>query len=111
MLDKPPVPSPEIRATIAEKLGQLSLAVETSPGFNRDSPAASGGLFHIWDFVKRTEYMLSEELFNDTFTRSLTIDQLINGPPMMRNMMGMGGDIPPEVAAASKAVLEAFPRN
>ncbi|GFP59487.1 hypothetical protein TASIC1_0013018300 [Trichoderma asperellum] len=135
----PPVPSPEIRATIAEKLGQLSLAVETSPGFNRDSPAASGGLFHIWDFVKRTEYMLSEvegirqpgyefkhagqikitkrgeaaaqELFNDTFTRSLTIDQLINGPPMMRNMMGMGGDIPPEVEAASKAVLEAFPRN
>ncbi|PON24754.1 hypothetical protein TGAM01_v206262 [Trichoderma gamsii] len=92
----PPVPSPEVRATIAEKLSALSLAVETSPGFDRSSPQASGGLFYIWDFVKRTEYMLSE---------------LISGPPMMRNMMGMGGNIPPEAAAASKAVLEAFPEN
>lgn len=56
----PAVPSPEIRATIAEKLSALSLAVETSPGFDRASPQASGGLFFIWDFVKRTEYMLSE---------------------------------------------------
>ncbi|KAL6903068.1 hypothetical protein GGI43DRAFT_382343 [Trichoderma evansii] len=55
-----PVPSPEILVTIAEKLTLLSLAVETSPGFNRDSPQASGGLFHIWDFVRRTDYMLSE---------------------------------------------------
>jgi hypothetical protein len=54
------VPSPEVRATIAEKLSLLSLAVETSPSFNRASPAASGGLYHVWDFVKRTEYMLSE---------------------------------------------------
>ncbi|KAM0458767.1 hypothetical protein ACHAPV_005756 [Trichoderma viride] len=135
----PAVPSPEVRAIIAEKLSALSLAVETSAGFDRASPAASGGLFYIWDFVKRTEYMLSEvegirtpgyefqhagqikitkrgeaaaqELFDDVFTRSMTIDQLISGPPMMRNMMGMGGDIPPEAAAASKAVLEAFPEN
>jgi hypothetical protein len=41
----------------------------------------------------------------------MTIDQLISGPPLMRNMMGMGGDILPEVVAASKAVLEAFPEN
>jgi hypothetical protein len=54
------VPSPEIRAGIAEKLSLLSLAVETSPSFKRASPAASGGLYHVWDFVKRTEYMLSE---------------------------------------------------
>lgn len=53
----------------------------------------------------------AQELFDDVFTRSMTIDQLISGPPMMRNMMGMGGDIPPEAAAASKAVLEAFPEN
>lgn len=56
----PAVPSPEVRAIIAEKLSALSLAVETSAGFDRASPAASGGLFYIWDFVKRTEYMLSE---------------------------------------------------
>lgn len=56
----PTVPSPEIRTTIAEKLSALSLAVETSPGFDPASPQASGGLFYIWDFVKRTEYMLSE---------------------------------------------------
>ncbi|KAK1239070.1 hypothetical protein MKX08_006131 [Trichoderma sp. CBMAI-0020] len=133
------VPSPEVRTAIADKLSALSLAVETSAGFDRASPAASGGLFHVWDFVKRTEYMLSEvegirtpgyefrhagqikitkrgeaaaqELFNDVFTRSLTIDQLISGPPMMRNMMGMGGDISPDVVAASKAVLEAFPKD
>ncbi|KAM0254324.1 hypothetical protein ACHAQJ_006910 [Trichoderma viride] len=131
------VPSPEIRAAIAAKLDVLTHVVETNPNFNRSSPAASGALFHIWDFVKRTEYMLSEvegirqpgyefkhagqimitnrgeaaaeELFMDTFTRSMTLDQLINGPPMMRTMMGMGGDIPPEIGAASKAVLEAFP--
>ncbi|KAL7947334.1 hypothetical protein V8C42DRAFT_317492 [Trichoderma barbatum] len=50
----------------------------------------------------------AQELFNDAFTRSITLDQLLSGPPMMRNMMGMGGEIPPEIQAASKAVVEAF---
>jgi hypothetical protein len=54
------VPSPEVRAIIAAKLAALSQLVETNPQFDRSSPAASGALFHIWDFVKRTEYMLSE---------------------------------------------------
>ncbi|KAH6604306.1 hypothetical protein Trco_007752 [Trichoderma cornu-damae] len=130
-----PVPSPEILAAIAAKLDALILAVESHPQFNRAAP--SGGLFHVWDFVNRTKYMLSEvdgirqpgyrfrhegqikitkrgeaaaeELFNDTWTRSMTIDQLINGPPMMRVMMGMGGELSPEIEAGSKAVLEAFP--
>ncbi|RFU72227.1 hypothetical protein TARUN_10027, partial [Trichoderma arundinaceum] len=112
-------------------------AVEAHPQFNRAAP--SGGLFHIWDFVKRTEYMLSEvegirqpghqftlagqikitargedaakELFTDIYTRSVTIDQLIKDPQMMRAVMGMGGDLSPEIEAGSKAVLEAFDKD
>ncbi|PTB72869.1 hypothetical protein M440DRAFT_1433627 [Trichoderma longibrachiatum ATCC 18648] len=90
----------------------------------------------MWDFAKRIEYMLSEvdnirqpgyefrlpgqikitkrgdaaakELFNDTLTRSITLDQLISGPPMMRAMMGMPGPVSAEIQAASKAVVDAF---
>lgn len=51
----------------------------------------------------------AEELYTDTFTRSVTLDQLISGPPLMRNMMGMSGEITPEIQAASKAVIDAFP--
>ncbi|KAL7921084.1 hypothetical protein ACQKWADRAFT_314361 [Trichoderma austrokoningii] len=133
----PTIPSPNIRAGIAAKLSALSLAIEASPDFNRAAPTLSAGLFHIWDFVKRTEYMLSEvdgirqpghvfqrggvikitkrgedaavELYDDVFTRSMTIDQLITGPALMRNMMGMGGgEITAEVVEASKAVVDSF---
>ncbi|EHK17077.1 uncharacterized protein TRIVIDRAFT_216900 [Trichoderma virens Gv29-8] len=130
-----PVPSPEVRAAIAAKLDALIQAVETNPHFSRSS--SSGGLYHVWDFAQRTKYMLSEidgirqegyqfkhagqikitkrgedaakELYMDTFTRSITLDQLVSGPPLMRTMMGMAGEISPEIQAAAKAVVEAFP--
>ncbi|KAF3073150.1 hypothetical protein CFAM422_004718 [Trichoderma lentiforme] len=130
-----PVPSPEVRANIAAKIDALILAVEKNPDFKRAS--SNGGLYHVWDFAHRTQYMLfevdgirqegyefkhagqikitkrgeeaAEELYTDTFTRSVTLDQLISGPPLMRNMMGMSGEITPEIQAASKAVIDAFP--
>lgn len=162
------VPSPEVRANIAAKIDALILAVEKTPDFKRSS--SSSGLYHVWDFAHRTQYMLfevdgirregyefkhagqikiskssfflssspldgrisnmvnyikekkvlnkivakrgeaaAEELYTDTFTRSVTLDQLISGPPLMRNMMGMSGEISPEIQAASKAVIDAFP--
>ncbi|KAL6871910.1 hypothetical protein J3F83DRAFT_713790 [Trichoderma novae-zelandiae] len=130
------IPPPETRASIASKLATLIQTIEADPAFDRTSPSASGGLFHVWDFAKRTDYMLSEvdnirqpgyefrfpgqikitargdaaaqQLFTDILTRSMTLDQLVSGPPMMRAMMGMAGPISPEIQAASKAVVEAL---
>ncbi|TFB00602.1 hypothetical protein CCMA1212_007276 [Trichoderma ghanense] len=132
----PPIPSPETRTAISSKLATLIQTIESDPSFDRTSPSAGAGLFHMWDFAKRTEYMLSEvenirqpgyefrlpgqikitargdaaaqQLFNDTLTRSITLDQLISGPPMMRAMMGLAGPVSPEIQAASKAVVDAF---
>lgn len=53
-----PVPSPEVRANIAAKIDALILAVEKNPDFKRTS--SSGGLYHVWDFAHRTQYMLFE---------------------------------------------------
>ncbi|EGR46507.1 uncharacterized protein TRIREDRAFT_109729 [Trichoderma reesei QM6a] len=127
------IPSPETRTAISSKLTTLIQTIESDPAFDRSSPS---GLFHMWDFAKRTEYMLSEvdnirqpgyefrlpgqikitargdaaaqQLFNDALTRSITLDQLVSGPPMMRAMMGMAGPVSPEIQAASKAVVDAF---
>ncbi|KAL6694657.1 hypothetical protein J3F84DRAFT_377544 [Trichoderma pleuroticola] len=129
-----PVPSSEVRANIAAKIDALIMAVERNPHFRTSS---SGGLHHVWDFAHRTQYMLfeidgirregyefrhagqikitkrgeeaAEELYDDTFTRSVTLDQLISGTPLMRDMMGMSGEISPEIEAASRAVVDAFP--
>ncbi|KAH0495747.1 hypothetical protein TgHK011_009278 [Trichoderma gracile] len=130
------IPSPETRTAISSKLTSLIQTIESDPSFDRSSPSSSAGLFHMWDFAKRTEYMLSEvdnirqpgyefrlpgqikiaargdaaaqQLFNDALTRSITLDQLVSGPPMMRAMMGMPGPVSPEIQAASKAVVDAF---
>lgn len=52
------VPSPEVRAAIAAKLNDLIEVVESNPQFG--PTAASASLFHIWEFARLTEYMLSE---------------------------------------------------
>lgn len=51
------IPSPETRTAISSKLTTLIQTIESDPAFDRSSPS---GLFHMWDFAKRTEYMLSE---------------------------------------------------
>ncbi|KAL7934457.1 hypothetical protein V8C35DRAFT_279628 [Trichoderma chlorosporum] len=129
-----PVPPPEARTGIAAKLNALTKVIESDPQF---SPVpANTALYWIWDFARRTEYMLSEvdgirqpgyefkhkgqikitrrgedaaeELYIDTFTRSATLEQLVNGPPVMRAMMGVGGDVSPEIQIATRDAVEAF---
>jgi len=125
------IPPPQVRATIASKLADFVAAIETHPKWNLEQP--DRGVFYVWDFVNRTKYMLSEvdtlregrepqhadqiksaargqtaaeELFADVVTRSITIDQMVNGPAFMLSMMGLDVDITPEMKSKSRAVKD-----
>ncbi|PTB61614.1 hypothetical protein BBK36DRAFT_1163806 [Trichoderma citrinoviride] len=109
------VPPAETREAIAAKLTSLIATIESDPAFDRSSPAASALPHSGYEFRLPGQIKISargdaaaKQLYNDTLTRSLTLDQLISGPPMMRAMMGMAGPVSPEIQAASKAVVDAF---
>lgn len=54
----PPLPSPEIRQEIYDRLDQLVKVLESHPQWTPPSPPR--GLYYIWDFVCRSRYIMSE---------------------------------------------------
>ncbi|GKT43703.1 uncharacterized protein ColSpa_03884 [Colletotrichum spaethianum] len=52
------LPSPEVRAAITEKLSDLIAALEAHPAWIPPNPHR--GLFHVWDFVNRSRYIMTE---------------------------------------------------
>ncbi|KAL0930797.1 uncharacterized protein CTRU02_213532 [Colletotrichum truncatum] len=54
----PALPSPEVRATITERLSDLIKAIEAHPAWKPENPHR--GLYHIWDFVNRSRYIMTE---------------------------------------------------
>ncbi|KAK1999848.1 hypothetical protein LX36DRAFT_748064 [Colletotrichum falcatum] len=52
------LPSPEARAAITEKLSELIAALEAHPAWVPPNPHR--GLFHVWDFVSRSRYIMTE---------------------------------------------------
>lgn len=52
------LPSSEIRQDIYEHLNDLVKAIESHPQWTPPSPPR--GLYHIWDFVCRSRYIMSE---------------------------------------------------
>ncbi|KAF6842661.1 hypothetical protein CMUS01_02853 [Colletotrichum musicola] len=52
------LPSPEVRANITARLSDLLSAIEAHPAWNPENPHR--GLFHIWDFVNRSRYIMTE---------------------------------------------------
>ncbi|KFY58281.1 hypothetical protein V496_06188 [Pseudogymnoascus sp. VKM F-4515 (FW-2607)] len=52
------IATPEKRATIERKLGELIQAIENHELWVPPSPNQT--LYHVWDFLKRSKYMLSE---------------------------------------------------
>ncbi|TDZ18476.1 hypothetical protein Cob_v008708 [Colletotrichum orbiculare MAFF 240422] len=132
------IPSPEVRADIIDRLSDLIKAIEAHPAWIPPNP--NRGLFHIWDFVNRSRYILTEvynirdgqpvkhpeqipqqksgrtgpaaaaESFNDVRTRAVTVDQMISSPRLL-TMMGLPQvDYGADVIAKSKAVLDALKR-
>ncbi|OBT83873.1 hypothetical protein VE02_06132 [Pseudogymnoascus sp. 03VT05] len=54
----PPAPTPEKRAAMEQKLGELIQAIESHELWTPPTPNQT--LYHVWDFLKRSKYMLSE---------------------------------------------------
>lgn len=52
------LPSPEIRQEIFDRLNDLVTALESHPQWTPPSPPQ--GLYHVWDFVCRSRYIISE---------------------------------------------------
>ncbi|KAL7913376.1 hypothetical protein GGI35DRAFT_437268 [Trichoderma velutinum] len=130
----PVPPPPEALAGIAAKQMALVQVIESDSQFSR-TPSNSI-LYWVWEFANRTVYMLSEidgirqpgyqfqyqgqikitergekaaeYLYTDTFTRSVTLEQLVGGPPTMRAMTGMDGEVSPKIQGAVRAALDAY---
>ncbi|OHE92764.1 hypothetical protein CORC01_11914 [Colletotrichum orchidophilum] len=52
------LPSPEYRAKIIDKFSELIEAIEAHPAWNPPNPHK--GLFHVWDYVNRSRYIMTE---------------------------------------------------
>lgn len=52
------LPSPTVRDDITAKLGDLIQAIEAHPSWTPPSPPK--GLYHVWDFVNRSRYIMTE---------------------------------------------------
>ena len=52
------LPSPETRQDIINKLTELITALEAHPAWTPPNPHP--GLFHVWDFVNRSKYIMTE---------------------------------------------------
>ncbi|OLN81603.1 hypothetical protein CCHL11_05514 [Colletotrichum chlorophyti] len=130
------LPSPEVRANITEKLSELVKAIESHPAWVPPNPHK--GLFHVWDFVNRSRYIMTEldhirdgqpvqypeqlpqqrsgrsgpaaaaEYFSDVRGRVFTVNEMIKGPKLM-TMMGLPQiDYGSDINAKSQAAVEAF---
>ncbi|KFX90349.1 hypothetical protein O988_04198 [Pseudogymnoascus sp. VKM F-3808] len=54
----PAAPTPEKRAAMEQKLGELIQAIENHELWTPPTPNQT--LYHVWDFLNRSKYMLSE---------------------------------------------------
>ncbi|KAE9567664.1 hypothetical protein K4K49_010186 [Colletotrichum sp. SAR 10_70] len=128
------LPSPEVRATIIERLSELIIAIEAHPAWNPENPHR--GLFHVWDFVSRSRYIMTEldhirdgepvqypeqirqqsglstgpaaaaESFADVCGRAVTVNELVSTPRLL-TMMGLPQvDYGSDVTSKSQAVVE-----
>ena len=52
------LPTPEAQADIVAKLTELIQALESHPAWTPPSP--NPALFHVWDFVSRSRYIMEE---------------------------------------------------
>ncbi|KAF4984149.1 hypothetical protein FZEAL_594 [Fusarium zealandicum] len=105
------IPPPAVRKDITNRLGELVLALEAHPEWTPPSPPR--GLYHVWDFVCRSRYIMGELdnisagrptqhpeqipkndgatsgpqaaalSFNDVCTRSITVDEMIQNSRML----------------------------
>lgn len=53
-----PIPDPAAQEAIAAKLDDFAKALERHP--NWTPPRPHPGLLHVWDFVKRSHYIMTE---------------------------------------------------
>ncbi len=51
------LPTAEVRTEIIDKLSMFISAIETHPEWK---PTPNPSLHHVWDFVQRTRYMMTE---------------------------------------------------
>ncbi|KAM0436020.1 hypothetical protein ACHAPT_002912 [Fusarium lateritium] len=129
------LPAPEVREEITACLGDLVSALEAHPMWTPPSPPR--GLFHVWDFVCRSRYIMTELdniyagrptkhpeqipkhdratsgpqaaalSFTDVCTRSITIDEMIQNPRMLV-MLGLPNlDFGETIRERSRALKEA----
>ncbi|KAI1063159.1 hypothetical protein NW752_004543 [Fusarium irregulare] len=130
------IPSPEYRETITARFADLISAIESHSSWT--PPNVDRSLFHVWDFVKRSHYIMTEldniaagrpvqhpeqipknngnnsgpqaaaSSFHDVLTRTIMINQTIQDPRMLV-MMGMSNlDFGPTIKEKSEAVVEAL---
>ncbi|KAJ0365157.1 hypothetical protein COL154_004652 [Colletotrichum chrysophilum] len=102
------LPSPEVRATIIERLSELIIAIEAHPAWNPENPHR--GLFHVWDFVSRSRYIMTE------------LDHIRDGEPVQypeqirqqsgtRTRTRIRAALPADRARAGHAERAIFPTN
>ncbi|WDK15697.1 hypothetical protein CGRA01v4_06978 [Colletotrichum graminicola] len=130
------LPSPEVRAAITEKLSELIAALEAHPAWIPPNPHR--GLFHVWDFVNRSRYIMTEldhirdgepvqhpeqiprqtkgrtgpdaaaESFSDVCGRSVAVNEMVSNPRLL-TMMGLPQvDYGSGIAAKAQAVVDAI---
>ncbi|KAF9761787.1 hypothetical protein IL306_003690 [Fusarium sp. DS 682] len=142
------LPTPEQRENITARLADLISAIEAHSQWT--PPNVDRGLFHVWDFVKRSHYIMTEldniaagrkvqhpeqipknedkciwtytlfsgtvasgpeaalASYTDVFTRSITINEMIQNPRMLV-MLGLSNvDFGPAIQEKSKAVKDAM---
>ncbi|KPM46003.1 hypothetical protein AK830_g538 [Neonectria ditissima] len=129
------IPSPEVREEITTRLLELVEAIEAHPAWTPPSPPRN--LFHVWDFVKRSHYIMTELdnisndrptrhpdqippndgatgpraaalSFQDVCTRSLTVVEMIKNPRMLV-MLGLSNiDFGDNIRQRSRALSEAI---
>ncbi|KXH59908.1 hypothetical protein CSAL01_02493 [Colletotrichum salicis] len=87
------LPSPEHRAKIIEKFSELIDAIEAHPAWSPPNPHK--GLFHVWDYVNRSRYIMTE------------LDHIRDGEPVQypeqipQQDIGVPGRSGPDAAAES----------
>lgn len=62
------LPSQQVRDDITVKLGDLVSAIETHPSWTPPTPPK--GIYHVWDFVNRSRYIMTE------------LDNILEGKPV-----------------------------
>lgn len=142
-----PIPQGAAREDIVFGLSALLNAIEAHPAWTNTAatpttttsqPQPHPGLFQLWDFVKRSHYIMTEldniqegkpvqhadqippaemaedneerarMAFTDVLTRTITINKIVNHPKMMAIPGQETIDFGDEIKLKSQAVLDAI---